>query len=105
MHMSTIRQQEKEGLKEYFARFNNEDLRVEGYTDSATQVVVVARLRDARLLRSIGKKELTSYMEFITRAQKYMSVEEFIKSKSEVHERSYSEHSKEQYKDEDMKKG
>lgn len=64
------------------ARFNSEALRVEGYTNSTALITIVAGLRVVRLLHSIGKREPTSYLEFITREQKYMKIEELIKSKA-----------------------
>ena len=49
-------------------------------------IAIGYRLRDERLLRSICKREPNTYAEFITRAQKYMSVDELVKSKKEARE-------------------
>ncbi|XP_022158344.1 uncharacterized protein LOC111024851 [Momordica charantia] len=77
-YLLTIKQKATESLKEYVARFNEEKLQVEGLTDAVALIAFVSGVKDERLVFSFGKRTPGTFMEALSRAQKYMSAGELI---------------------------
>ena len=63
-------------------RFNNEALKVEGYSDDIALTAMMAGLKDEKFLWSLGKKTPIKYTELLSRAQKYMSAGELLSARS-----------------------
>ncbi|XP_058078622.1 uncharacterized protein LOC131226943 [Magnolia sinica] len=80
-HLFIIKQEPKESLKDYIARFNEEALQVEDYDDKMVLSAVFSGLKEGKFTFSIGKKTLA---ELITRARKYANVEEFSNARKNV---------------------
>ncbi|XP_058080730.1 uncharacterized protein LOC131228909 [Magnolia sinica] len=75
--MFTIKQEPKESLKDYIARFNEEALQVEDYDDKMTLSAVFSGLKEEKFAFSIRKNPPKTLAELITRSQKYANAEEF----------------------------
>ncbi|XP_058075798.1 uncharacterized protein LOC131224291 [Magnolia sinica] len=83
-HLFTIKQEPKESLKDYIARFNEEALQVEDYDDKMTLSAVFSGLKEGKFTFSIGKNPPKTLAELITRAQKYANAEEFSNARKNV---------------------
>lgn len=68
-------------MHDYISRFNNEALQVNEHNDGAALIAVIASLQDEKLLNSIGENQPCTYVELVSRGQKYMSVKKLLKSK------------------------
>ncbi|XP_058103547.1 uncharacterized protein LOC131247125 [Magnolia sinica] len=79
-HLFTLKQGNKEPLKDYIARFNEELLLVEDYNDKMTLSAMFSGLKEGKFTFSIGKNPPTTLAELISRAQKYTNAEEFSNS-------------------------
>lgn len=56
-NLLTIKQESKETLGEYIARFNNETLQVEDCTDETALMAVVNEFKDKKFLRSQAREK------------------------------------------------
>ncbi|XP_058092444.1 uncharacterized protein LOC131238870 [Magnolia sinica] len=83
-HLFTLKQGNKEPLKDYIARFNEEALLVEDYNDKITLSAMFSRLKEGKFTFSIGKNPLTTLAKLISRAHKYTKVEEFSNSRMNI---------------------
>ncbi|XP_058092608.1 uncharacterized protein LOC131239065 [Magnolia sinica] len=83
-HLFAIKQEPKESLKDYIARFNEEALLVEDYDDKMTLAAVFSGLKEGKFTFSIGKNLPKTLAELVTRAQKYTNAEEFSNTRKNV---------------------
>ncbi|XP_058080672.1 uncharacterized protein LOC131228835 [Magnolia sinica] len=83
-HLFTIKQELKESLKDYIARFNEEALQVEDYDDKIALSTVFSGLKEEKFAFSIRKNLPKTLAELITRAQKYANAEEFSNTHKNV---------------------
>ncbi|KAK0571227.1 hypothetical protein LWI29_012795 [Acer saccharum] len=70
-HLLSIKQNEKETLNEYIARFNLKAVQVEGYSDDVAFIAMMTRLQARRFLWSIMKNPPRTYIELLNNAYKY----------------------------------
>ncbi|XP_058068750.1 uncharacterized protein LOC131218085 [Magnolia sinica] len=84
-HLFTLKQGNKESLKDFIARFNEEALLMDDYDDKMALSTMFSRLREGKFVFSIRKNPSTTLSELISRAQKYTNVEEFSNSCKNVH--------------------
>ncbi|XP_058099899.1 uncharacterized protein LOC131244282 [Magnolia sinica] len=83
-HLFTLKQGNKEPLKDYIVRFNEEALLVEDYDDKMTLSAMFSGLTEGKFTFSIGKNPPTTLAELINRAQKYTNAEEFSNSRRNI---------------------
>ncbi|XP_058111548.1 uncharacterized protein LOC131254861 [Magnolia sinica] len=83
-HLFTIKQEPKESLKKYIARFNKEALQVEDYDDNISLSAMRSGLKEEKFTFSIGKNLPKTLAELVARAQKYTNAEEFSNSRKNV---------------------
>ncbi|XP_058103524.1 uncharacterized protein LOC131247101 [Magnolia sinica] len=76
-HLFTSKQEPKESLKDYIARFNEEALQVEDYDDKMALSTVFRGLKEGRFTFSIRKNPPKTLADLITRARKNTNTEEF----------------------------
>ncbi|XP_058084553.1 uncharacterized protein LOC131232336 [Magnolia sinica] len=76
-HLFTIKQELKESLKDYIARFNEEALQVKYYDDKMALVAVFSGLKEGKFTFSIRKNPPKTLADLVAKAQKYTNVEEF----------------------------
>ena len=79
--------------------FNNEALKVEGYSDDITLTDMMAGLKDEKFLWSLGKKTPVTYTELLARAQKYMSAGELLSARKAPDEGGISKQSEHKKRD------
>ncbi|XP_058084586.1 uncharacterized protein LOC131232376 [Magnolia sinica] len=77
-HPFAIKQEPKESLKDYIARFNEEALLVEDYDDKITLTTLFSGLKEGKFTFSIGNNRPKTLAKLIARAQKYTNTEEFF---------------------------
>ncbi|MGV8065581.1 hypothetical protein PJP13_29560, partial [Mycobacterium kansasii] len=73
-HLFTLKQGNKETLKDFIARFNEKALLAEDYDDKMTLSATFGGLREGKFTFSIGKNPPTTSVELISRAKKYTNV-------------------------------
>ncbi|XP_058068535.1 uncharacterized protein LOC131217612 [Magnolia sinica] len=83
-HLFTLKQGNKESLKDFITRFNEEALLVEDYDDKMALSTMSSGLREGKLIFLIGKNSPTTLAELINRAQKYTNAEEFSNSRRNI---------------------
>ncbi|XP_058106283.1 uncharacterized protein LOC131249490 [Magnolia sinica] len=83
-HLFTIKQELKESLKDYIARFNEKALQVEGYDDKMMLSAMFSGLKEKKFAFSIGKNPPKTLAELITKAQKYTNDNEFSNARKNV---------------------
>ncbi|XP_058076460.1 uncharacterized protein LOC131225049 [Magnolia sinica] len=79
-HLFTLKQGNKEPLKNYIVRFNKQALLVEDYDNKMALSAMFSGLKEGKFTFSIGKNPPTTPAELISRAQKYTNAEEFSNS-------------------------
>ncbi|XP_058103418.1 uncharacterized protein LOC131246985 [Magnolia sinica] len=83
-YLFAIKQESKESLKDYIARFNEEALVIEDYNDKIALAVMFSGLWEGKFTFSIGKNSPKTLAELVARAQKYTNVEEFSNARKNV---------------------
>ncbi|XP_058078600.1 uncharacterized protein LOC131226913 [Magnolia sinica] len=83
-HLFTLKQGNKESLKDFIARFNEEALLVADYDNKMALSAMFSGLKEGKFTFSIEKNPPTTLAELISRAQKYTNVEEFSNSRRNV---------------------
>ncbi|XP_058078215.1 uncharacterized protein LOC131226641 [Magnolia sinica] len=84
-HLFTLRQGNKESLKDFIACFNEEELLVDDYNNKMTLSAMFNGLKEGKFIFSIRKNLPTTLAELISRAQKYTNAKEFSNSCKNVH--------------------
>ncbi|XP_058111583.1 uncharacterized protein LOC131254897 [Magnolia sinica] len=79
-HLFTLKQGNKEPLKDYIARFNEEALLVEDYDDKMVLSTMFSGLKEGKFTFSIGKNPPITLAELISRVQKYTNAKKFSNS-------------------------
>ena len=82
-YLLTVKQQEKETLRDYIRRYNNEITQVDGYDDGIALSGIMEGLRMGKLWWSVSKRPPTSYSEMLARAEKYANAEERFKNRNQ----------------------
>ncbi|XP_058096242.1 uncharacterized protein LOC131241468 [Magnolia sinica] len=76
-HLFTLKQGNKETLKDFIVRFNEEALLVEDYDDKMTLSTMFNGLRERKFTLSTGKNPPITLAELISRAHKYTNAKKF----------------------------
>ncbi|XP_028082294.1 uncharacterized protein LOC114283625 [Camellia sinensis] len=78
-----IRQTAEESLRSYVTRFNTEALQVEENDDKVILTAFMADLHLSDFLFSLSKNLPTTMASLLTKAQKYMNVEDFLAARQD----------------------
>ncbi|GMN33966.1 hypothetical protein TIFTF001_044856, partial [Ficus carica] len=81
LYLYSLKQGTEESLKSYIERFSQEMNYVEGYTDSDAVAAIREGLLEGSMLKSIVHKQPKTFAELITRAQKFISAEEYMRNR------------------------
>ncbi|GMN28351.1 hypothetical protein TIFTF001_051655 [Ficus carica] len=81
LYLYSLKQGTEESLKSYIKRFSQEMNYVEGYTDSDAVAAIREGLLEGSMLKSIVHKQPKTFAELITRAQKFISAEEYMRNR------------------------
>ena len=73
--MLTVRQQERESLRDYVKRFNKAVLEIDEADDQVIMTTFLAGLNNPVLIFSLGKTPPTFMTDLLFKAQKYMNGE------------------------------
>ncbi|XP_077248898.1 uncharacterized protein LOC143888386 [Tasmannia lanceolata] len=76
--LMTVKQHTGESLKDFIARFNREALQIPNLDPSAAMNALLSGVKSADFRMSIAKKAPTSLADLLTRAEKYITVEEML---------------------------
>ncbi|XP_058078599.1 uncharacterized protein LOC131226911 [Magnolia sinica] len=82
-HLFTLKQGNKESLKDFIARFNKEALLMDDYNDKMALSTMFSGLKEGKFVFSIEKNPPTTLAKLISRAQKYTNAE-FSNSRKNV---------------------
>ena len=80
-YLLTVRQQERESLRDYVKRFNKAVLEIDEADDQVIMTTFQARLNNPDLIFSLGKMPPTSMTNLLFKAQKYMNGEDALTAK------------------------
>ena len=84
MYLLTVKQQERETLREYVKRFNKIVLEIDKANDLVIMTTSQAELNNTNLVFSLGKTPPTSMTDLLFKAQKYMNGEDALTAKGLV---------------------
>ena len=82
-YLWSLKQGKAETLKSYIRRFTKEINTVEGFTDVDVIGALREGLQEGEQLRSMVRKEPKTFTEFLTRAQEYIKVDDYLQSRKE----------------------
>ena len=90
-NLLTVRQQERESLRDYVKRFNKAVLEIDKVDDKVIISTFQARLNNPDLIFSLGKTPPTFMMDLLFKAQKYMNREVALTAKGLMGKRKREE--------------
>ncbi|XP_023878646.1 uncharacterized protein LOC111991099 [Quercus suber] len=102
-YLLTVRQQERESLRDYVKRFNKAILEINEADDQVIMTTFQAGLNNPDLIFSLGKMPPTSMTDLLFKAQKYMNGEDTITAKGLMGKRKKDETSESHGKKRDHK--
>ena len=91
MLFRSVRQQERESLRDYVERFNKAVLEINEADDQVIMTTFQAGLNNPDLIFSLGKTPSTSMTDLLFKAQKYMNGEDALTAKGLMGKRKKEE--------------
>ncbi|XP_022158414.1 uncharacterized protein LOC111024904 [Momordica charantia] len=81
-HLATIRQKERETLREYVTRFQEEQLKVAHCSDDSAMCYFLTSLADETLTVKLGEEAPTTFVEVLQKAKKVIDGQELLRTKT-----------------------
>lgn len=79
IHLMSIKQQEHESLADYIKRFNEESLKISDHQDGVAFTALMSGLWPGMFRWSLAENEVTTFMEAMSRAQKFIQASDICK--------------------------